>query len=128
MPLQRTARPQRPGSRLSVSSVTGRRLRQDLFDEVVVGCRVEALLDDTLRRCDGQAGELLAEVGDGGVTFELDLAAGALQQVLRVGAGTLASLFLDAGRDLLRLDDELLALLAGPVQLFRDLLLRLGEA
>src|SRR3990172_7351253 len=125
MPLQRTAWPRRPGSRLSVSSVTGRRLRQDLFDEVAVGCRVEALLDDAFRRGDGQAGELLAEVGDGGVPFELYLATRSLEQVLRVGAGLLSGLFLDAGRDLLRLGDKLLALLAGLVQLLRYLLLGL---
>src|SRR3990172_2751939 len=128
MPLQRTAWPQRPGSRLSVPSVTGRRLRQDLFDEGPVGCRVEALLDDALRRRDGQAGELLAEVGDGSVALQLNLATSPLEQVLRVRAGLLAGFLLDASRDLLRLGDELLALLAGLVQLFRYLLLGLREA
>ena len=93
-----------------------------------MGGRVEALLDDALCGGDREIGELLAELGDGGVTLELDLAAGAFEQVFGLGAGGLPRLFLDTGRDLLRLGHELLPFLPRLVQLARDLLLGLGEA
>src|SRR5512134_920814 len=128
MPLRRSAWPRRPGSLRSVPSVTRGRLRQHLFDEGAVSRRIEALLDDALGRRDGQVRELLAEVRDGGIALQLDLAAGPLEQVLRVGASLLAGLLLDARRDLLGLGDELLPLLARLVQLLRYLLLRLREA
>src|SRR5574341_1251724 len=128
MPLRRSAWRRRPGSRGSVPSVTRRRLRQHLFDEGAVSRRIEALLDDAFGRRDREARELFAEVRDGGVTLQLDLAAGPLKQVLRIGAGLLARILLDTGRDLLGLGDELLPLLAGLVQLFGYLLFGLGEA
>ena len=93
-----------------------------------MGLAVEGAADDPLGGADGEVGELLPELGDGGVPLHLDLAAGAGQQLLRLLAGLGAGLLLDAGRHLLCLGDHGLGLLPRPVQLRLHLLLGLGQA
>src|SRR5947208_11771133 len=75
-----------------------------------MGVSVKRLADDLLRRSDGEVCKLLPELGDSGVAFHLDLAAGALQHRLLLDLRLLTRLFLETLPHGLRLGDNLLAL------------------
>jgi hypothetical protein len=88
---------------------------------------VERGRDDLLGGGDRQVGELLAQLGDGGVAFELDLVTSASERGVGIGLGLAAGVGLDADRDLLRLRDEVLRIAAAGLDLVLDLALGLGD-
>jgi hypothetical protein len=70
---------------------------------------------------DRKVGEFGAKVGDGPVTFLLDLLAGAYRRGLAVAFGLVAGFGLDAAGHLLGSSDDLLAVAAGRIQLLLDI-------
>ncbi|HLF70721.1 MAG TPA: hypothetical protein VI759_01010, partial [Dehalococcoidia bacterium] len=97
-----------------------RRFGQRLLDQALVRRAVKRLADYLLCRVNRQAGELLAELGDGVVAFELDLVPSSFQQSISLLLCLLPAFFLQPLSDRLRLRDDRLTVTAGGL----DLLLR----
>src|SRR4029453_4226293 len=89
---------------------------------------VDFLLDDTLRRPDGQICGGAPDFSDGAVTLQANLAARALEQLFGLRAGALSGALLNAGRVLPALAALPLAWCAALLELLRRLLVCLGEA